>query len=74
MFESSGKTTVRPARFFAGAVTDCGFGLLGGLGWTELAKENQTGTAGPGASLVPRSNPGHTFQLFVLHTFLAATC
>ncbi len=42
------------------AVTKCNFGLLGGRGWTEPAKENQTGSAGPGVSLVPRSNPGHT--------------
>jgi len=27
------------------------------VGWTESGKENQTGTAGPGVSLVPRSNP-----------------
>ena len=41
---------------------ECGFGPLRGRGWTELAKDNQTGAAGPGVSLVPRSDPGNTLQ------------
>ena len=48
-----------------GAVMERGFGLVGGRGWTEPAKENQTGAAGPGASLVPPSNhrPPTAWQL-----------
>jgi len=45
------------------------------MAWTELAKETQTGTAGPRVSLVLRSNPGHTLQLYkhlLLHPFAIA--
>ncbi len=68
------------ARPFSNA--GCSRGLwfrTGGWSWTELAKENQTGAAGPGVSLVPRSNPrppDPTLQPYMTapaHTHLTAT-
>ncbi len=50
---------------WGGPLSNCRFGLSGGRGWTELAKENQVGPAGPGVSLVPRSNPSHTHSTVI---------